>query len=84
MEKGDLVTRCIQANLPVESVSRKVKPGYIGKQKGAIQIAFERGFFDSSLKLNGLNITMQGTLLVDGTRDKTTLAFCTCCNHVLT
>ena len=55
-----------------------VVPGYVGKPKGASQIACERGFIDLNGKLpNGRKMTMNGSSVKDGvtgvvTIDKTT------------
>jgi hypothetical protein len=53
-----LLDRCIEAGLPVQLTSPVMMPGYVGKQKGAAHITFERGFFDESLKLpNGRKVS---------------------------
>jgi hypothetical protein len=52
-----LFERCIQTELPVKLTLPVMKPGYVGEPKGAAHIAFERGFFDATLKLpNGKKV----------------------------
>jgi hypothetical protein len=59
-----LLDRCIEAGLPVQLTSKIMTPGYVGEPKGAAHIAFERGFFDSSLKLpNGKKVSFVGSKL---------------------
>jgi hypothetical protein len=59
-----LLERCIEAGLPVQLTSKVMMPGYGGEPKGAAHIAFERGFFDSSLKLpNGKKVSFAGSKL---------------------
>jgi hypothetical protein len=59
-----LLERCIEAGLPVQLTSKVMTPGYVGEPKGAAHIAFERGFFDSSLKLpNGKKVSFAGSKL---------------------
>jgi hypothetical protein len=59
-----LLERCIEAGLPVLLTSKVMTPGYVGEPKGAAHIAFERGFFDSSLKLpNGKKVSFAGSKL---------------------
>jgi hypothetical protein len=53
-----LVDRCIEAGRPVKLTYPVMTPGYVGQPKGAAHIAFERGFFDASLKLpNGKKVS---------------------------
>jgi hypothetical protein len=42
-----------------------LKQGYIGRDKGAKQIAFERGFFNASCKLDGVDVSWEGDLIKD-------------------
>jgi hypothetical protein len=59
-----LLDRCIEAGLPVQLTSIVMTPGYVGEPKGAAHIAFERGFFDASLKLpNGKKVSFAGSKL---------------------
>ena len=59
-----LSQRCIEAGLPVKLAFPVMKPGHAGEPKGAAHIAFERGFFDSSLKLpNGKKVSFAGSRL---------------------
>ena len=37
-----------------------MRPGYAGKQKGAFQIAFERGFCDKKLMKNREKVSVHG------------------------
>ena len=39
-----LKQRATEANIPISETTGKLIPGYIGKAKGALQIAAERGF----------------------------------------
>jgi hypothetical protein len=57
-----LVDICIEAGLPVKLTYPVMTPGYVGQPKGAAHIAFERGFFDASLKLpNGKKVSFAGS-----------------------
>ena len=59
---ADLRERARQADIPITESSVKVIPGYINKPKGALQIAFERGFLDKDGKLyNGKKASLTGT-----------------------
>jgi hypothetical protein len=59
-----LVQRCTEAGLPVLLTYPVMSPGYVGQPKGAAHIAFERGFFDESLKLpNGKKVSFAGSKL---------------------
>ena len=40
---------CVQLNIPIEFERNKVVEGWVGKQKGMLQILWERGFIDTSL-----------------------------------
>ena len=42
-----------------------MKEGYVGKQKGAFQIAFERGFCDANLMIEGKKVSAYGKELED-------------------
>ena len=59
--------RAIEANLPLEETISKIIPGYVGKPKGAAQVACERGFIDLDGKLpSGDKFTLNGTSVKDG------------------
>jgi hypothetical protein len=59
-----LFERCREAGLPVNLTFPVMTPGYVGEPKGAAHIAFERGFFDESLKLpNGRKVSFAGSKL---------------------
>jgi hypothetical protein len=59
-----LLQRCREAGLPVKLTYSVMTPGYVGQPKGAAHIAFERGFFDASLKLpNGKKVSFAGSKL---------------------
>jgi hypothetical protein len=59
-----LFDRCVEAGLPVQLTCPVMTPGYVGEPKGAAHIAFERGFFDASMKLpNGKKVSFAGTKL---------------------
>jgi hypothetical protein len=59
-----LLDRCIEAGLPVKLTLPVMTPGYVGEPKGAAHIAFERGFFDASMKLpNGKKVSFAGSKL---------------------
>lgn len=57
-----LKIRAMDAVIPLAMTKTKVVPGYVGKPKGAAQIACERGFItlDGNLP-NGSKFTMHGT-----------------------
>ena len=38
----------------------KFTPGYVGKAKGALQIAFKRGFCDEKMEKNGVKVSAHG------------------------
>jgi hypothetical protein len=60
-QKPDLVKRCAQADLPTKHTVASTAKGYIGKAKGAAHIGFERGFWDSKLRLpDGRLVSMEG------------------------
>ena len=61
-----LRTRANEAGIPLTEITQKIVYGYVGKAKGAAQIACERGFVDLDGKLsNGAKFTMNGTLSKD-------------------
>jgi hypothetical protein len=60
-----LKNRCRNANLPLKRKIPNLKQGYIGRVKGAKQIAFERGFFDESCKIDGVLVSWEGDLIKD-------------------
>jgi hypothetical protein len=65
-KRAELESRCLLANLPTKLSEPVMTAGYVGTPKGAAHIAFERGFFDSSLKLpNGKKVSMIGARLVE-------------------
>ena len=47
-DRSKLLDRCIAASIPTIKRIQKERPGYVGNPKGAMQIAFERGFCDES------------------------------------
>ena len=58
---AQLKHRAIEADIPITETTGKLIPGYIGKPKGALQIAAERGFIDLDGKFaNGKKATMHG------------------------
>ena len=67
-KKPELVARLVLAGTPTTRGKEKMIQGCIGKQKGALQIAFEQGFFDENLLVNGEKVSMMGRVLVK--RDK--------------
>lgn len=68
--KPELVARLILAGIPTTYRKEKKIDGYIGKQKGALQIAYERGFFDDTLSVNGHKVSMMGHILVKGDKKR--------------
>ena len=44
--KADLQQQCINLNIPIKASNRTVSEGWYEKQKGALQILFERGWID--------------------------------------
>ena len=61
-----LKIRAVEANIPIEVTTPKVIPGYVGKAKGAAQIAAERGFIGlDGLLSNGKKYSMNGTSTKD-------------------
>jgi hypothetical protein len=46
--KEELVALCGQRNLPITIEEQEVKEGWLGKQKGMLQILWERGWINSS------------------------------------
>jgi hypothetical protein len=61
-----LEQRCKNANLPLSRMVDDITEGYIGRAKGAKQIAFERGFFDKTCKIDGVEVSWDGDLIKDG------------------
>ena len=49
--KSGLHKSTSQYNLPINSLGRKLKSGYIGKPKYALQIAFRCVFFNANLTI---------------------------------
>ena len=63
-----------QANIPITETMSIVVPGYIGKLKGAAQIACERGFIDLNGNLsNGRKMLMGGSSVKDAVTDVVTI-----------
>ena len=75
---AELRSRANVANIPIVEEKGNIIEGYVGKPKGALQIACERGFIGLDGKLgNGRKVSMQGTSSKDGvtgvvTIDRTT------------
>ena len=46
--KKQLQDRCQQLNIPITKEESKIVEGWVGKQKGALQVLFERGWIDPS------------------------------------
>jgi hypothetical protein len=65
-KRDPLEQRCKNANLPLRQMVPDVMEGYIGKAKGAKQIAFKRGFLDESCKIDGVEVSWDGDLVKDG------------------
>ena len=62
-----LIERVIEANLPLKETISKLIPGYVGKPKGAAQVACKRGFIDLNGKLpNGDKRTLNGISVKNG------------------
>ena len=59
-DRKRLIDRCNAAGIATVKQIEKIKAGYVGKQKGALQIAFERGFCDKEMMLNGQKISAHG------------------------
>jgi hypothetical protein len=64
-KKTALEQRCKNADLPLKRKVPKITPGYIGSAKGGKQIAFERGFFDATCKMDGVEVSWEGDLIKD-------------------
>ena len=63
-KKPALTARCIGAGLPLQVKDILMRKGYVGEPKGAAHIGFERGFYDSDLRLpNGQKVSFQGKKL---------------------
>ena len=61
-----LKARATEAGLPLTETTSKIIPGYVGKPKGAAQIAAERGFINLDGKLhNGKKYSMHGASTKD-------------------
>ncbi len=60
---------CVRNNIPMEEVIPKVQLGWEGKQKGLLQVLWERGWIDTS-KIN--ECTIDGTKDLLGVRQKET------------
>ena len=69
-DKKRLLDRCQAAGIATDKRVEKIKEGYVGKQKGAFQIAFERGFCDENLMMNGEKVSAYGKELKDSYTDK--------------
>ena len=53
--------QCIsQVGLPINKLDGEVKPGNVRKPKGALQIAFECGFFNATLKIHEIPVSIHG------------------------
>ena len=58
--------RAADANIAIKETTGKIIPGYVGKPKGAAQIACERGFIDlSGNMVNGKKYSMNGKSMKD-------------------
>jgi hypothetical protein len=64
-KKTALEQRCKNAHLPLKRKVPNISEGYVGKAKGGKQIAFERGFFDKSCKMDGVEVSWEGDLIKD-------------------
>jgi hypothetical protein len=61
-----LKDRCRQAGIPLTKTIDRINPGYVGKPKAALQIAYERGFIDSNKKnADGKIVSWEGTIVND-------------------
>jgi hypothetical protein len=61
-----LKERCRQAGIALKKTVDSITPGYIGKPKGALQIAYERGFLDAEKKnAAGKVVSWEGTIIKD-------------------
>ena len=59
-DRKQLLEQCEAAGIAVKKLLPKMIAGYVGKQKGAFQIAFKRGFCDEQLCLEGEKISLHG------------------------
>mmetsp|Transcript_46844 Transcript_46844/g.56680 ORF Transcript_46844/g.56680 Transcript_46844/m.56680 type:complete len:227 (+) Transcript_46844:16-696(+) len=55
--KEKLVERCIAAGIATKKTVQIEEEGYVGKAKGALQVAYERGFCDANQMLNGVKVS---------------------------
>ena len=70
----DLRKRAEEAIIPISETSGKVIEGYVGKPKGALQIACEREFCDlSGNDENGIKLTLHGASRKDPITDVVTV-----------
>lgn len=61
-DENDLIERAEEANISLTETKQKIVDGYVGKPKGAAQIACKRGFLDDKGKLpNGTKCSLNGT-----------------------
>lgn len=68
--KPELVGRAVQAGIAIERRVEKTVDGYFGRQKGGLQMAFERGFFDESLKVNGKKVSWLGDIVTKADKER--------------
>jgi hypothetical protein len=69
-KQPQLKERSANANLPTTAAVIHMTDSYVGKQKGAAQIGFERGEYDADLLLpNGKKVSMEGTAIADAQPD---------------
>jgi hypothetical protein len=62
----DLKARCRGAGIPLEKLVDKTIPGYVGKPKGALDIAYELGWIDASKRNEeGRIVSWNGAILRD-------------------
>eukprot|EP00555_Chaetoceros_dichaeta_P003542 CAMPEP_0198253148 /NCGR_PEP_ID=MMETSP1447-20131203/3605_1 /TAXON_ID=420782 /ORGANISM="Chaetoceros dichaeta, Strain CCMP1751" /LENGTH=91 /DNA_ID=CAMNT_0043938691 /DNA_START=117 /DNA_END=392 /DNA_ORIENTATION=+ len=67
MERPDGLSTTPPIFDPLEETISKISPGYVGKPKGAAQVACKRGFIDLDGKLpSGDKRTLNGTSVKDG------------------
>ena len=72
--KKKLLERCNNAGIATLKTVEQIIPGYVGKAKGAFQIAFERGFCDENLNLNGEKVSADGKELCEYSDKQKTIA----------
>jgi hypothetical protein len=59
-----LKDRCRQAGISLKKSLDNLTPGYVGKPKGAVQIAYERGFIDAQKKnASGKVVSWEGMII---------------------